>query len=155
LGIDPGLANTGWALLSGGDLIDFGCVRTKKSKRTVTGGVTRRLMEVSSALRPLLRSSSVAVVEWPGGGFGKNARSAVQTNLVAGLVVGLATASGTTLLQPSPRTWRAQLGSKSGADSKLHKNLYKRFSSQLERLLLGELPHVLDAIGLATYGEAL
>lgn len=160
LGIDPGLAFTGWALVDNFVLKACGAVVTKKDRRA-TGDAQRRLAEVAAALHPLVHRHDLdlVVVEWPsGGGFGRtktggNVVSAAQTNLVAGLAAGLAWGAGHRVRAPSPITWRTGLGASRGRDVELHVEIAERHAAFLAsaRIKRTHLPHVLDAIGLAEF----
>lgn len=152
LGVDPGLAHTGWALLERGVLVAHGIVITTR-KRGV-GDLQRRLAEIGAGLHPQIHRSRHVVCEFPGGGFGRNAGAAAQVAAVAGVVIGQAWGSGRKVAAPAPVTWRAELGHARGADEALHAELLDRYPA-IAALLLGHRPHVLDAIGLALYGERI
>lgn len=155
LGVDPGLANCGWALVDRGDVTECGCFTTEKGHET--GDAQRRLEELGRGLYKLMTMADIVVVEWPSaGGFGRNAGNAAKTNLAAGMIVGLAWGRGRRTLQPAPITWRSKLGHKRGNDDRLHAELAQRFTpEQLAAIRKGDLPHILDAIGLALYAEAI
>lgn len=159
LGVDPGLAHCGWALVTGGDVTECGCIVTEKGE--ATGDAQRRLEEIGRGLHRLITMATVVVVEWPGFGGARrpgamNAMAASQTAAAAAMVVGLAWGRGRKTLQPAPVTWRAKLGHKRGKDEALHAELALRFSTaQLAAIRKGDLPHILDAIGLALYAEAI
>lgn len=152
LGVDPGIAHCGWALLESGQLVGRGVITTARD-RGVTGDAQRRLAEMCRELHSLVFRARLVVLEWPGGGFGRNAGSAAQTNAVAGAIAGLAWGAGRRVKAPAAVTWRAALGHKRGKDELLHADIARRYALQLADVLKGNLPHVLDAIGLAEYGE--
>lgn len=151
LGVDPGLANCGWALLANGRMIDRGIVVTARGKKTADA--QRRLTDLGRAIHPLVHRANLVIVEWPTGHFGGNALAAAQTIAAAGVVVGIAWGAGRKVRAPAPVTWRSKLGHKRGRDEKLHRDLAARFADHLLGLTKGQLPHVLDALGLALYGE--
>jgi len=152
LGVDPGLANCGWALVAtGGVLLDRGAIATTRGRST--GDAQRRVELVGRVLYQLVGRADLVVVEWPTGGFGSNALAATSTAAIAGLVAGLSWSAGTKIRAPAPVTWRTKLGAKRGKDAELHAELAARYAAQLAGLKKGEMPHVLDAIGLALYGE--
>lgn len=134
-----------------GVLVGRGTVRTKRQKGL--GDAQRRLAELGAVLRPLLLRARLAVVEWPSGGFGGSALTAALTAAAAGLAVGLARGLEVAVLTPSPVTWRHALGAERGKDAALHAALAERYRSDLLGLRRYELPHVLDAVGLALYAE--
>lgn len=161
LGIDPGLRNTGWALVGpAGDLDSYEHVET--GRRPERGDAQRRLALVLKAAVIAMRKASAVVVEWPSaGGFVPvsgnatgNAAAAAQTNMVAGALVGLAVGLGGArrVVTPSPVTWRSRLGAKRGADHAIHAALLTRYP-QLRDLRMKAQPHVLDAVGLALFGR--
>lgn len=158
LGIDPGLAHTGWALVdASGALHRFAHVAT--GRLPGVGDVQRRLGLVLRDLTAPMRDASVVVVEWPGMGGARqagkmNAVAASQTAAAAAAAIGLAVGmgGGRRILTPAPVTWRARLGAKRGADAALHEALMGRYPI-LADLRLGARPHVLDAVGLALYGR--
>ena len=86
LGIDPGLANTGFGIITkkGNDLelIDYGCITTKASMTTET-----RLMEIFEGLEKIIKKykpDNMAVEELF---FCKNVKSALAVGQARGVVV--------------------------------------------------------------------
>jgi len=173
LGVDPGLANVGWALvLSGGSLHSYGHIETEKSDQT--GDAAKRLARVMYGLStPLIALSNGTgidrdnvVIEWPGGASGfqrqganPNARATIQTSTTAGAVYGAAywLLRGKTdhILTPAPVSWRIALGKSWGVQPKeeaIHAVILERFP-QLTSLKKKAQPHILDAVGLALYGH--
>lgn len=169
-GLDPGLANVGWAILNRiGSLIACGHIETKKSGRT--GDAAARLALVMYDLSEPLRAVEphaldlTVVIEWPGGaggfqraGANPNARATIQTSTTAGAVYGAAywLLRGRTdrILTPSPVTWRAALARAWGTgrdEASVHAGIVGRHHS-LPNLKKKSVPHVMDAIGLAEYG---
>jgi Holliday junction resolvasome RuvABC endonuclease subunit len=155
LGVDPGLAHCGWAFVAGGALISRGVIKTARDRRA-TGDAQRRLAELCKALHGKVLKADLVVVEWPagGGGFGRNAGAAAQTAQVAGAIAGLAWGVGRKVNAPASVTWRIACGAKRGQDELLHVALAARYAEDLAGVNKGDMPHVLDAIGLALYGEA-
>lgn len=158
LGIDPGMANTGWSLVDKfGALDSFEHVET--GRRPGTGDAQRRLSVVLRALVAPMRKAVAVVVEWPGlggsprpGAMGTKAAS--QTAAVASAAIGLAVGMGGArkILLPSPVTWRRRLGSKDQSDEVLHAALLVRYPL-LADLRKKAQPHCLDSLGLALYGR--
>jgi len=172
LGVDPGLANCGWALLDSRDARVRDCGTVVTGCEDETGDMQRRAEEVLVAIRPRVSLADLVVIEWPSpGGFGRptegeaicpvcrttkksgNAKSAAQTNAIAGGVLGLVIASKKDHLTPVPITWRRALGCHRGSDVDLHKRLAAVYRRTAARLTKGALPHVLDSIGLALFGR--
>jgi Holliday junction resolvasome RuvABC endonuclease subunit len=157
LGVDPGLANCGWALVEGGSLVAHGVIVTKRD-RDAKGDTQRRLEELGRGLYPHMRSATLVIVEWPGMGGARragamNATAASQTAAAAAMVVGFSWGAGIKVRLPAAVTWRSKLGHKRGKDEQLHADLAQRYAKHLNGYPQGELPHVLDAIGLALFGE--
>lgn len=176
LGVDPGLANVGWCLLTTAGVIDsFGHIETKKSGQP--GDAAHRLAMVMFGLsKPLLAMASAedgdhgtVVIEWPGGAGGfqregaasANARAAIQTSTTAGAVYGSAywLLRGHTerILTPAPVTWRSAMARH--LDCQRDEGAVHFYLTSLHPGLKGlakkAAPHVLDAAGLAEYGRLI
>lgn len=156
LGIDPGLANVGYAVMSpSAELLTYGHIETKLSK--APGDTNRRLLDI---LRQLANRTAGAhgiqtiVIEWPGGAGGVNAQSVLQTIGCAAFLAGFFTGRERVVLTPAPQTWRTALGGKKGQEAAVHAALMKSYPA-LALLKKKALPHVLDAVGLARYGLML
>lgn len=171
-GLDPGLANVGWALLTDGlELHSYGHIETKKSGRTgdAVARLARVMFELSTPLRvaeyAAVKNCLTVVIEWPGGaggfqreGASPNARATIQTSTTAGAVYGAAywLLRGRTdrILTPAPVTWRAALARAWGTkrdEAAVHTGIVGRHQS-LPVIKQKSLPHIMDAIGLAEYG---
>lgn len=160
LGIDPGLANTGWALLDKDTarVVDAGYIATKRGGEV--GDTQERLLALLTCLRrPMMEDADVVVVEWPGMGGARvagkmNAIAASQTAAAAGAAVGMARGrTWRNVLTPAPITWRTALGCLRGQDEELHARLARVYPQTVARFKKTARPHVLDAIGLALYGR--
>lgn len=152
LGVDPGMAACGWALVTpDGRLCRHGCVRTVPHKGT--GSAQARLGEIAEALLPVMTRALLAAVEWPGGGFGRDAGAAAKTSAAAGLVVGIAMGARLAVLTPAPVTWRRAFGAAAGQDDAIHAELAQRYRKELDGTKRGDLPHVLDAVGIALWAN--
>ncbi|MCW1949504.1 MAG: crossover junction endodeoxyribonuclease RuvC [Candidatus Shapirobacteria bacterium] len=87
LGIDPGLANTGWAVLepvSGNPefkLIECGCLRTK-----ITSTSAKRLNMIYDELEGLIKKYKVEAVVFESLFFAKNAKSALKVAEAIGVI---------------------------------------------------------------------
>lgn len=172
LGVDPGLANVGWALLSHNrGLHSYGHIETERQDRT--GDAAKRLAKVMFGLSTPLRAVPAAepltvIIEWPGGaggfqrdGASPNARATIQTSTTAGAIYGAAywLLRGHTerILTPAPVTWRAAVARAVGiqrTEAAVHAYLISIFP-QLAGLTKKSAPHVLDAVGLALYGTLI
>ena len=90
LGIDPGLANTGWAILdrrlsivddSEYELVDCGCLRTK-----ITSTSAKRLNLIYDELEELIKKYKVEALAFESLFFAKNAKSALKVSEAIGVV---------------------------------------------------------------------
>lgn len=104
LGIDPGVSETGWAVLEGQRLIASGCIRT--SPRTP---FPKRLHEIHDSLEDILREhrpEEVAIEEMF---FTKTANTIRNTLQARGVAVLAATRNGAPLREYNPKTVKAAL----------------------------------------------
>ncbi len=94
LGIDPGLANTGWAILkdptkashsdgqvSEYELVECGCLRTK-----ISDGSAKRLEKIYSELERLIKKYKVTALAFESLFFAKNAKSALKVSEAIGVI---------------------------------------------------------------------
>lgn len=82
LGIDPGLANTGWAILKDETtLVECGCLITKTSD-----GSPKRLAEIYEELERLIKKYKVSAVAFESLFFAKNAKSALKVAEAIGVI---------------------------------------------------------------------
>ncbi len=85
LGIDPGVANTGWAVVEKREdkyvLVDFGVVETKKGEK-----VGRRLFKIKSRLVEVVEKYGVEAVAYEMIYFAKNVRSAIGVAMTVGVI---------------------------------------------------------------------
>jgi crossover junction endodeoxyribonuclease RuvC len=82
LGIDPGLANTGWAILKDENtLVKCGCLRTK-----ITSTSAKRLNMIYEELEGLIKKYKVTAVVFESLFFAKNAKSALKVAEAIGVI---------------------------------------------------------------------
>ena len=82
LGIDPGLANTGWAILKDENtLVECGCLETKKKDIS-----TDRLGKIYEELERLIKKYKVEAVAFESLFFAKNAKSALKVAESIGVI---------------------------------------------------------------------
>lgn len=90
LGIDPGLANIGWAILDHRsstvddgeyELIECGCLRTK-----ISDGSTVRLNKIYKEIEDLIKKFKIKELAFESLFFAKNAKSALQVAEVIGVI---------------------------------------------------------------------
>jgi crossover junction endodeoxyribonuclease RuvC len=82
LGIDPGLANTGWAILSDEKtLVECGCLQTKISEASA-----ERLDKIYCELEKLIKKYKVEAMAIETLFFAKNAKSAIKVAEAIGVI---------------------------------------------------------------------
>lgn len=164
LGIDPGFAAFGWALLVLGDgatddhVVAAGVIHTEKSakKREVRGSDdnVRRTRVIADKLFELLTAHEPVAVAAESFSPPRNASTAAKVALAWGAVVACARAHlDPPLLQASPQELKiAVCGSKSASKEEIEAALAARYPSAnaaIGRIKQGDREHVWDAIGAA------
>jgi len=97
LGVDPGLANTGWALLRDGrTIVDWGTIRTPP------GETALRLVELVRALRDAIASYPVREAALEELFMGKNATSAIAVAQARGAILAALGAAGVVIHEYTP-----------------------------------------------------
>lgn len=82
LGIDPGLANTGWAVLSDEKtLVECGCLQTKISDSSAL-----RLNQIYDEVERLIKKYKVEAMAIETMFFAKNAKSAIKVSEAIGVI---------------------------------------------------------------------
>ncbi|OGL52346.1 crossover junction endodeoxyribonuclease RuvC [Candidatus Shapirobacteria bacterium RBG_13_44_7] len=81
LGIDPGLENTGFAVLDGKKLVDGGVIKTKKTEK-----MEKRLGKIYEELEKIIKKYQVGRMAVEEIFFAKNARSAIAVAQVLGVI---------------------------------------------------------------------
>lgn len=82
LGIDPGLANTGWAVLKDENtLVECGCLMTK-----VSDDSPKRLAEIYEELERLIKKYKITALAFESLFFAKNAKSALKVAEAIGVI---------------------------------------------------------------------
>lgn len=136
LGLDPGLALTGWALVEGepGRLVlrDAGCLRT-----AATVPEPARLLSLSEQAGALMASSSPAVVAVERLYFSRNVRTAMAVSQARGVLLCAVARQGAELAEYTPgEVKQAVTGSGSAGKAQV---------ARMVRLILGrEVPRAPD-----------
>jgi len=81
LGIDPGLANTGWAIIDDGKLIDCGCIVTDKNDKRCA-----RLGYIFDSLQKIIKKFKVKEIAFENLFFAKNVKSAMKVAESIGMI---------------------------------------------------------------------
>lgn len=157
LGLDPGFASTGWALLQlhpGGEtLIDAGVVRTKPSakKRSVLASEdnVRRGREITCVLAPLVKQ--VAVVCAESMSYPRSSSAAAKMAMCWGIAIALTEAHDCPIVQASPQQVKKALcGNMSASKEDIQAVIHGRYPALALKLRAagvpeGEWEHPFDA----------
>lgn len=81
LGIDPGLANLGWAVMNEEKLVEYGCVTTKAKVESEL-----RLEKIFDEVESLIKKYKVERMVMESLYFAKNAKSAIKVAEVMGVL---------------------------------------------------------------------
>lgn len=104
LGVDPGLANTGWALLRDGrTVVDWGTIRTPP------GETAPRLVELVRALRDAIASYPVREAALEELFMGKNATSGIAVAQARGAILAALGGAGVAVHEYTPAQVKAVL----------------------------------------------
>jgi len=145
LGIDPGLASTGWGVIesSGGRLhyIAHGCIETGPDKSR-----GERLLFIFKSFLKILKTYKPAGAAMENLYFGKNVSSALSVAEARGILLLAITAQGIPVLELTPNAIKKGVAGVTKAE--------KNQVQEMVRLILGlkEIPkpdHAADALGAA------
>jgi len=81
LGIDPGLENTGWAVIKNGRLVGVGVILTSKKDSSQA-----RLKKIYEEIQKIIKKEKVNVVSMESLFFAKNAKSALEVAEAIGVI---------------------------------------------------------------------
>ena len=81
LGIDPGLENTGWAVIKDGRLVGVGVILTRKKDSSQA-----RLKKIYEEIQKIIKKEKVNVVSMESLFFAKNAKSALEVAEAIGVI---------------------------------------------------------------------
>ena len=81
LGIDPGLENTGWAVIKDGRLVGVGVILTSKKDSSKA-----RLKKIYEEIQKIIKKEKVNVVSMESLFFAKNAKSALEVAEAIGVI---------------------------------------------------------------------
>lgn len=111
LGIDPGYAICGYAVLSGESLVSFGAIRTPAGLP-----FSERLREIGSDIEALLDRFQPDLVGLEGLHFVQNVTTGLQVAQVRGVILYLCAARGIRVLEPKPTAVKASFTGDGAAD---------------------------------------
>ncbi|GHV95292.1 crossover junction endodeoxyribonuclease RuvC [Spirochaetia bacterium] len=145
IGIDPGLASTGWGLIdcSGGKIryVDHGSIETKADRPRA-----ERLFFIMESIRSILENYQPAEAAIETLYFGRNVSSAIPVAESRGVVSAILAERGMTISEFTPNAIKKGITGVSAAD--------KKQVQEMVRIILGlsEIPrpdHAADALGAA------
>ncbi|MDP3998210.1 MAG: crossover junction endodeoxyribonuclease RuvC [bacterium] len=156
LGIDPGLAETGWGIIEmangkkkklkktdGLTLVDYGCIKT-----LVGHDLSKRLLVLKNELQEIIIKHRPDCMAMEQLFFGRNAKTAMIVGLARGVMMVTAAEESVPILEYQGLTVKLNLSgdgrcSKSGMQSVVSKALYLKFTPRPQ--------HASDALAVAIY----
>jgi crossover junction endodeoxyribonuclease RuvC len=145
LGIDPGLADTGWGVLEDRDgcifYVDHGTIKTKADRPRA-----ERLFFILQHIRLIIEKYSPAEAAVETLYFGKNVTSAIPVAEARGVISAALAEKGVPLRELTPNAIKMGVAGYSNADKKQVQQMVK------EILVLEKIPkpdHAADALGAA------
>lgn len=168
LGVDPGLATLGWAIVTpeSGAVVACGVLVQKPDpKLTKHADRVRRTQVQSSLLSELVAKHSIGAVAAETMSFAPRAQAAAKIGIGMswGSLVGLAAAFGIPLRDVSPKTWQRAVvpADVNAGEKKTDAIAYERVYAELARYvdcaqMLADVPqgqrnHALDACGVGVF----
>jgi len=97
LGIDPGLANTGWSVVEGEKLVDYGCIETSDKLNKI-----ERLGMISDSLEKIIEDYKIKTMALENLFFAKNVRSAMKVAEAIGVIKVLGCRCGIEVFEYTP-----------------------------------------------------
>lgn len=141
LGIDPGVANTGWAVVNDGILVDSGVIVT--GIRDKQGD---RLVKIKNDVQGVIRKYSIKLVGLESLYFARNAKSALKVAEAIGVMKITAAEAGVELVEMTPLQVKMAIVGYGRAE--------KRQVAEMVKIMLGGQEiggpsHVGDAVAVA------
>ncbi|MGI5840725.1 MAG: crossover junction endodeoxyribonuclease RuvC [Patescibacteria group bacterium] len=142
LGIDPGLANTGWAVLKDErTLVDCGCFRTK-----IENSSAIRLYQIYTELEQIINKYGVREVAIESLYFAKNAKSAIKVAEAIGVLKVCGQKSGIEVKEYTPLQVKMALVGYGRAEKEQVEMMVRNFLGRSEPIKPG---HASDAVAVA------
>jgi crossover junction endodeoxyribonuclease RuvC len=116
LGIDPGLAATGWAVLEKANppvLVDYGCIKTNKEDN-----FAERLLQIADFLKEIIDQYQPAAMAIEELFFAKNVKTAIKVAQVAGVIKLTGRRLGLTIFEYTPLNIKITITGYGRADKK-------------------------------------
>lgn len=141
LGIDPGLANLGWAVMNEEELVEYGCIETRAREKSED-----RLDYIFGKVEELLDKYKVNEVVMESLYFAKNAKSAIKVAEVMGVVKVCAKRNGVKVYEYTPLQIKTALTGYGRATKDQVEDMVKRLLDRDEPI---RPDHASDAVAVA------
>lgn len=141
LGIDPGLANLGWAVMDEEELVKYGCIETKTGEKSED-----RLDFIFSKVEELMDKYKVSEVVMESLYFAKNAKSAIKVAEVMGVIKVCAKKNGVRVYEYTPLQIKTALTGYGRASKDQVEDMVKRLLDRNEPI---RPDHASDAVAVA------
>lgn len=148
LGIDPGFANIGWAIVEFSDsgkpsLLDFGNFETEKDQEATSASRDniRRAAEFAAFLGEGTRTGEYAAFCCEAMSYPRNAVAAAKMSMAWGVIIATATANNIPILQATPMDVKKRVvGIKTASKSQVQKAINSRFPNAKQLMKSSGLP---------------
>lgn len=141
LGIDPGLANVGWGMVEDYELVECGCIRTKKWE--VRG---ERLGKIYDEIEKLIKKYRPEAMAIEGLYFAKNVKSAIKVAEAMGVIKVCGVKNGLEVLEYTPLQIKIALTGYGRADKDQVEYMVKNLLG-LDEIIKPD--HAVDAVAVA------
>lgn len=141
LGIDPGVANTGWGVIQDQKLVGYGVIVTKKEQ-----GGGERLKIIAEGLREILKKYPIDVVAVETLYFAKNAKSAIRVAEAIGVIKLVVCEMGVELREVTPLQVKMALVGYGRAEKRQVEFMVKKMLEIEEEI---KPSHAADAVAVA------
>ena len=145
LGIDPGLANLGWAVMNEEELVEYGCIETKAGEKSED-----RLDYIFCKVEELMDKYKVSEVVMESLYFAKNAKSAIKVAEVMGVIKVCAKRNGVKVYEYTPLQIKTALTGYGRATKDQVEDMVKRLLDRNEPI---RPDHASDAVAVAMTRE--
>jgi len=141
LGIDPGIANLGWAVMNEEKLVEYGCIETKSGEKSED-----RLDFIFGEVEELLDRYKVSEVVMESLYFAKNAKSAIKVAEVMGVIKVCAKRNKVKVYEYTPLQIKTALTGYGRASKDQVEDMVKRLLGLVEPI---RPDHASDAVAVA------
>lgn len=143
LGIDPGLASTGWAVLEKGknlQLLDTGCIRTKKEKT-----LSQRLGNLFQEIKKLAKKTKPKAVAIEEVFFAKNVKTAIKVAQAMGAIKAACCELEIPVFEYTPLNIKTAIAGYGRADKRQVKYMVKKILNLKTKITPS---HAVDAVAV-------